>query len=123
MNTPRPTERTVQETTVQLLRAAGFHVLETSAWRQKGPSGVDKGVPDLLVSHALRPYVFVGIEMKRDSKAPVSPEQKEHRDACRYVVCWDPVSALDHAVSWLLNEASATDCKRALSVLDQLKKK
>lgn len=99
---PKPKEHDVQKAIVQALRAAGFHVYETTAYRQKGPSGVDRGVPDLLVSHPLIRGYFVGLEVKRDEKAPLSLEQKAAVEAERYVISTDPGHALKHCLERLL---------------------
>lgn len=98
----KPKEHDVQRAVVQALRCAGFHVYETTAYRQKGPSGVDKGVPDLLVSHNLVRGYLVGLEVKRDRQAPLSPEQKAAVEAERYVVTTGPGHAVNHCVEKLL---------------------
>lgn len=91
----RPKERDVQDAIVAALRFAGFHVMHTSAFRQKGPSGVSKGVPDLLVSIDGFPYWFIGIEVKRPGRIKWScPEQEENARMNRVLVVQSVHAAL-----------------------------
>lgn len=86
-------ESDVQEDIEYVLQLAGFQTLHTSAFRQKGPSGVSKGVPDLLVFHDKVPNVFIGLEVKRPGKIKwSSEEQKAMAEAHRF---WVAQSAVD----------------------------
>lgn len=71
-------ETLVQGAIVSYLRLLGHQVWHTSAFRQSGPSGVSKGVPDLLVlPKGGEPGVLIGIEVKRSGKLVwSSPEQE-----------------------------------------------
>lgn len=129
-------EHDVQRVIVRALRLAGFHVYETTAYRQKGPSGMDKGIPDLLVSHPLIKGYFVGLEVKRDEKAPLTQEQVEAVAAERYVTTTGPDHAVRHCLQRLLcasvhwsdpafgaeavQEARLNAVERATRVADQL---
>jgi hypothetical protein len=93
---PRPLERDVQKAIVDALRLAGLRVRETSAWKQKAPSGVDKGIPDLLVFAPEVPLIYFGLEVKRDSKAAWTKEQKAAVNAGEYVVVTTPHEALQY---------------------------
>lgn len=68
-------ERDIQEAIVDALHLCGCTVYQTSAWRQKGPSGVMPGIPDLLVRWPGMASGFtLGIEVKAP-KGTVSPAQ------------------------------------------------
>lgn len=55
-----------------------WSVLSTSTFRQKGPSGCQKGVPDLLAFSPKLPGIYVGLEVKLPGKVVwSSPEQRE----------------------------------------------
>ncbi len=101
------TEREVQEQIVEALSLAGFEVRHTSAWRQKGPSGVSPGVPDLLVAHVAAPGSLLGIEVKRPG-GRVSPAQKEWADLGFLCIADSPQAAVAAAVTWLKSSPSAT---------------
>lgn len=105
MKLRNPSEDEIQVLIVDALRVAGFHVYVTSTHFSKGnggPTGQSPGIPDLLVSHPAHPFVFAGVEVKRDSKAPWRADQRQASDARRYVVCWDPAEAVKHCCSVLL---------------------
>jgi len=71
-------EHELQAQIVDALRASGFSVYETTAYRQKGSSGVDRGVPDLLVAlDASIPGQFLGLEVKRPGKVRYSSIEQE----------------------------------------------
>lgn len=93
-----PRERDVQDAIVKVLELCGMTVLHTSAWRQKGPSGVAPGVPDLLVFIPGMPLVAVGLEVKRRGGV-LSPAQKLHIEAGRYQVVRSPQAALDAVIA------------------------
>lgn len=96
----KPSEHMVQAAIVEALQLCGLHVQETTAYRQKGSSGVDKGVPDLLVWCPGLP-VAIGIEVKADANSKVSPEQQEMVAAGYYKVAWTPEMALESVKSVL----------------------
>lgn len=100
---PPPKEHEVQAEIKQVLELCGLHVLHTTAYRQKGPSGVCKGVPDLLISHDELPWTYLGIEVKRPGKSVMfsSAEQKAMAEAQRFAVCQSVESAALAAVRWL----------------------
>lgn len=95
-------EHDLQKQIVDALILAGFDVLETTAYRQKGSSGVAKGIPDLLVSHKVLQGTFLGVEVK--PPGPIkwsSPEQKQLAEERRFYVAQSPSEAIDRAWSWL----------------------
>ncbi len=74
---PRPRENDVQTQILDALRFAGFAPLHTSAHRQKGASGVSKGIADILIPIPGLPC-YLGWELKRPGKVSwSSQEQKE----------------------------------------------
>ena len=111
---PKPLEHDVQATIKQALELAGCDYFETTAYRQKGSSGVDKGVPDLLVTMAHTP-LMLGLEVKRPGKIVASTfSSTEQRDAwmCgRIVVARTPREALEHVAQGLdlLKQTRAVD--------------
>lgn len=80
---PQPKEHDVQAAIVKVLQTRGHLVYETTAYRQKGESGVDKGIPDLLVlqkPHRSNGYdagKLVGLEVKRPGKIRWSSYEQE----------------------------------------------
>lgn len=116
-------EHELQKQIVDALKIAGFDVLETTAYRQKGPSGVDKGVPDLLVSHKVLPVTFLGIEVKLPGKIKWSSlEQRELWECGRFHVAQSPGQAVEKAVLWLesflrwpFSDIPADDVRSAVS--------
>lgn len=97
---PAPREHEVQAAIVDVLRLAGFVVLETTAYRQKGTSGVDEGIPDLLVYHPHCGMNCLGLEVKRSEKAPRRPAQVAMADQGFYPFVWSPLAALKFADDW-----------------------
>lgn len=96
MKKPVPKEHEVQAAIVDCLRLAGLTVYETTAYRQKGPSGVDKGIPDLLVVHPLRFCTFIGIEVKRPGEVKWSSrEQFEAFKEHHFLLAQSPKDALN----------------------------
>jgi hypothetical protein len=87
-------EHEVQAQIVDALRLCGLVVQETTAYRQKGSSGVDKGVPDLLV-WVPGFKTAIGLEVKRDEKAPRTPEQRAMCEQGFYPFVWTVEMALD----------------------------
>lgn len=82
-------EEDLEMSIIQALRGLGFEVVHTSAKRQKGGSGVSKGVPDLLVSRRprwneaspLQPRPWLGMEVKsKDAKGNWKYSCVEQRD-------------------------------------------
>lgn len=70
-------EHDLQAQILDALRFAGFQPYHTSAYRQKGSSGVAKGVPDILIPIPGWPCLL-GWEIKRPGKVKwSSPEQEE----------------------------------------------
>jgi hypothetical protein len=99
---PAATEHQVQAAIVDALRLAGFTVRETTAYRQKGPSGVDKGIPDLLVCHADIPSVYLGLEVKRPGRwVWSSVEQRQAYEREEFHVVDSPKGALQVACRFL----------------------
>jgi len=86
-------ESDIQRMIVEGLRLLGFTVLSTSRIRKRcrrcgnyssGGDGVEKGTPDLLISHVLWGCpAWLGIEVK-GPKTSVSPEQR-HLERCGFV--------------------------------------
>lgn len=106
---PKIHEHDLQRAIVDALRAHGHLVYETTAYRQKGASGVDKGIPDLLVlpknwrgDPTLTGYLR-GIEVKVPGKIKwSSPEQELAWLDGSFVVVQSPVAAID----WIENSPS-----------------
>lgn len=103
---PAATEHEIQAAIVDALRLAGFTVRETTAYRQKGPSGVDKGIADLLIFHERLSQNQTGtclcLEVKRVGNWNFSSdEQKEACHKGEFFVVNNPVAALRLANSWL----------------------
>jgi hypothetical protein len=124
---PRPPkEHEVQKSIVDALRLAGCTVRETTAYKQKGPSGVDKGVPDLLVFVPVvqGPKVYIGLEVKRDGKAPLTPEQKAAVESGEYSIVWSPEQALQAVEKelWNMCVLPSQRCDRIANVLAGLVK-
>lgn len=118
-------ESQLQQAIKDSLALAGFTVLHTSAHRQKGPSGVSPGVPDLLVTHDVCRPNWILIEVKTD-KGRLSPAQKALADKCLIYVARSPVEAVDAAFNWIIVQANlsgaASSAKRqAERVLESLK--
>ncbi len=91
-----PLEHETQAAIVDALRLAGVTVFETTAYRQKGPSGVDRAIPDLLLSDA-DACTYTGIEVKRpvkDWKYSSLEQEIAHKEG-RFVV----VQTLEQALS------------------------
>ncbi len=106
------TEHQIQAAIVDALVAAGFRVKHTTAYRQKGASGVSKGIPDLLVSHPHFPNCYLGIEVKTPT-GKLSPEQKLAVTIGEYVIARSPIEAVRAAAEWL--EAFSPDNAYAIS--------
>lgn len=118
-----PLEHDIQAAIIEAIEWAGFTVCHTSAFKQKGASGVSKGIPDLLVSTLIFPYTYFGIEVKRNAAKPVwsSVEQRMAAQARRFIVVDNPRDALLGVKSWLEQlggEPAAT--KRLLEKIDRV---
>lgn len=119
----RAREHDIQAAIVDALRLAGFTVRETTAYRQKGGSGVDKGIPDLLLAHPAVPFVYCGIEVKRPGKAQFSSiEQRAAVESSEYSLAQSPRMALCQARQFLIEHAPPeTAAKvRAVARVDHL---
>lgn len=123
---PKPLEHEVQAAIVDAITHCGFVVFETTAFRQKESSGVDKGIPDLLVACTLHPFTYFGIEVKRPGNVRfTSPEQKQAYRDRRFVIAQSVQDALAELDRWLADmkgETNATARLRAkiASFLKQL---
>lgn len=74
---PEPREHDVQDAIVQWLQLHQYYVLVTTAYKQRGSSGVQKGIPDLLVGHKrFGPGVLIGLEVKRPGKHEFSSKEQ-----------------------------------------------
>jgi len=74
---PPQTEHQIQSDIVKIFRIHGYEVMVTTAFMQKGASGVQKGIPDLLVHREdWGPGVLVGLEVKRPGGKFTSHEQE-----------------------------------------------
>lgn len=117
-----PLESTVQATIESALIVAGFRIDSTVTHRQKGPSGISKGIPDLLVGHELAPFLYLGMEVKRPGRIEYSsPEQKEKHREQRFEVVQDEVRALTLA-HWFLAQVTrglGEDDARRMHALDR----
>ena len=91
-------EHDIQREIVIAVRFCGLEVYETTAYKQKGPSGVDKGIPDLLVCVPGHP-IYIGVEVKRPGGAasPIkysSPEQRAAHEKGHFVIATSLGAAL-----------------------------
>lgn len=109
----RPKEHEVQAQIVDALRLCGLVVQETTAYRQKGASGVDKGIPDLLV-WIPGFKTAIGLEVKRDEKAPRTTEQTRMCEQGFYKFVWTVEMALDAVRESLRHIPSASNVNTAL---------
>lgn len=99
---PKVLEHDLQKQIVDALVLAGFEVQETTAYRQKGESGTDKGISDLLVSHKVLHYTCLCLEVKPPGKIRwSSPEQKAAFDAGKFRVVQSADEAVVYAHDWL----------------------
>jgi hypothetical protein len=110
----QPREHEIQAAIVDALRLAGLTVYETTAYRQRGASGVDRGIPDLLICHPSAMYTYLGIEVKRPG--PIrwsSPEQGRAYAEHRFALAQSPEQALRVVHAWLFaigpNDSLALD--------------
>lgn len=104
----RPISETqLQNLIVDALQLAGLTVYHTSAFKQKGASGVSKGIPDLLVVHPQIQCCFIGIEVKRpgpiDKIRWSSPEQKEGYYSKHFHLAQSPEDALRAVIASLVH--------------------
>lgn len=118
-------ETMLQRAIVDTLVLAGFSVKHTSAFLQKGPSGVSKGIPDLLVSHRAIPHRYVGMEVKMPN-GKLTPEQQQAVLMGEYIVVRSPEEATRAAFTFLtggdhLPNPSETDIATVQRVLRSLK--
>lgn len=102
----RPKEHEIQAQIVKILQVCGFEVKETTAYRQKGPSGCDKGIPDLLCWHPALGSLCIGLEVKRDQKAKVTPEQADMVAQGFYEVVWTVEMALESVLRALPDDST-----------------
>lgn len=112
-------ESQIQADIVRALTIAGFRVKVTSAPLQRGKSGVTKGIPDLLVSHADMPWVYIGIEVKALGGA-VRPEQAAAAQVSEYRIARSVEDALAHVVSVVEDGYSLVNTCRARQMLREL---
>ena len=107
---PALTEHQIQKQIVDALRLCGLDVYETTAYRQKGSSGIDKGIPDLLVSVSPLP-IYIGVEVKRPGGKFSSSEQREAFHRGHFVVAISLETALTQVAGALLSltQASSND--------------
>lgn len=95
MRKPALKEWDIQKQIVDAIKAAGFSVYETTAYRQKGPSGCSKGIADVLVHVPQNPGMYFGIEVKRPGPIAWSSPEQERAHSCRhFVVAQSPEMAL-----------------------------
>lgn len=74
----KQTEHELQADIVRMLQVRGYDVMVTTAYRQKGGTGVQKGIPDLLVHRDdWGPGVLVGLEVKRPGRVKWSSLEQE----------------------------------------------
>jgi hypothetical protein len=89
----------------------GFTVKNTTAFRQKGSSGVDRGIADQLWSHRLCPGIYLAIEVKLPGKrfCYSSREQGAAANAGEINVVTSPFEAADRAL-WFLTIYAVESC-------------
>lgn len=114
------TETEVQVAIKSALTLAHFGVLETTAWKQKEKSGVDKGVPDLLVYHPACKGQFLPLEVKKPGAVKYSsPEQEQlHKEGYTYVV-QSSEEALAIAIEWIMELRPRTCAWREFEQLER----
>lgn len=109
------TETDVQRTIVEGLRALGYEVWKTQprgVWRKSQPhgTGIDKGVPDLLVGRQSWGCLRMALEVK-GPKTPLSPEQQDLYDREMLYVCrsWEDAiaSLVQFEAAWGLQRVAA----------------
>ena len=114
MRLPVPKESDVQAAIVDALRLAGLVVDHTSAFRQKGGSGVSKGVADLIVYHPLESGLGILVEVKKPGRVKwTSKEQEAHYKAGRNLLAQSPKDALLHVRSYCEGEDALAASVRA----------
>lgn len=103
-------EHDIQKAIVKTLQCAGLTVYETTAYRQKGPSGVDKGIPDLLVVCPLCSMTFIGLEVKVPGRWKYSSIEQEaaHKEG-HFSVVTSPLEAVRALIFALREIESAGD--------------
>jgi hypothetical protein len=98
----RMNEHDVQKQIVDALVLAGFDVQETTAYKQKGESGTDKGIADLLVSHRVLHYTCLCLEVKAPGKIKWSSlEQRAAFETSKFRVVQSSAQAVEYARDWL----------------------
>lgn len=98
----KATEDEVQVAIIDALHLAGLGLFCTSAHRQKGASGVDRGIPDLLVFCDLIPYTFLGLEVKRPEGWKWSSREQELAfNERRFYKVHSPSEAMLRVWEWL----------------------
>ncbi len=98
------TEQETQAAIVDAIALCGLEVLHTSAFRQKGSSGVSKGLPDLFIVHPGMPWTYMGIEVKKPGPIKWSSiEQEIAGTSLRFATAQSPVEALTAIRAWLLD--------------------
>lgn len=100
-------ERDLQAAIVKALELAGFEVKHTSAHRQRGPSGVSPGVPDLILAHPCSGGSLLGVEVKTPDGV-LSPAQKDWADKGYMAVARSAEDAVAAALVWLKKSPGAT---------------
>lgn len=114
---PAPTEHQIQKQIVDALRLCGLDVYETTAYRQKGSSGIDKGIPDLLVSVPDLP-IYIGVEVKRPGGKFSSSEQREAFHRGHFVVAVSLETALTQVAGALIGlTGTGSDLSRYMRTL------
>lgn len=98
------TEAETQAAIVDAIALCGLEVLHTSAFKQKGASGVSKGIPDLLIPHPALPWTYMGIEVKKPGTIKwSSPEQEAAARALRFATVQTAAQAISAIRVWLLD--------------------
>jgi hypothetical protein len=114
---PALKESDVQKLIVDVLKIAGLTVLHTSAFKQKAPSGVSKGIPDLLVAHPLLQGCWIGIEVKKPGAIRwSSEEQRLLYETGLIVIAQSPIDALTH-VRAAVCRVNETDVHKKMGVI------
>lgn len=118
----RMLEKDVQAGIVQALRLAGLKVYQTSTHRQKGPSGCDRGIPDVLVcAGAVAPFSYLGLEVKRPGAVAWSSiEQGQAFEAREFALVQSPEEALKVCERWFESLGSDTVRRKCAMVSEAL---
>lgn len=122
-DTPAPTkgdESDVQKAITDALTLAGCDWWQTSAWKQKGSSGVTPGIPDILVRlPSMAHGIAIGIEVKAAKGKARRDQTEAFEKGLIAAVVRSPVEAL-RAVDARCGTVSENERLRLRRILESL---